>query len=165
MRRSSLSLLLLATACPGPPKEPPAHVPPDIHMENITLQTFKGSDARLEVRAPTLQMMRSTGDFTMEDASVRLPAQGLSAQAPRLSGNLNAGVLEGSGGLEVRGDDGVVARTPYATFHRNLGPEGGVVSDAGVRLEDPRFTLEAQGFSVDFATQTAHFERPVTQSR
>ncbi|GMU62325.1 MAG: hypothetical protein AMXMBFR34_40880 [Myxococcaceae bacterium] len=164
MRLSPLAFLLLA-ACPGPPKSAPGPQPPDIRMERVTLRTFQGSQAQAVLTAPTLELSRSGGTFTLWDASVRLEAQGLTIDAPRVDGSLTGGVLHGSGGIVARTDQGARATAPSATFDRSLGPQGGASSDAGVRLEDPRFTLEARGFQVDFAAETATFDAPVTKSR
>jgi len=156
---------MLLIACTRPPREQRESFPPDLQLERVTLQSYRGSETRVEVTAPTLALRRESSDFELEDASVRLPAQGLTAHAPRVTGNLNAGVLEGTGGVTFEGRDGVTGRSERATFDRSLGAQGGAVSDAGVRLDHPRFTLEATGFQVDFADERATFEQPVTRSR
>jgi hypothetical protein len=165
MRAGALFMLFGLSACPGPAKEPRASTLPDIHMEQVTLRTFQGNQLRAVLTAPTLELTRKSGHFTMWDASVRLEAQGLTIDAPRVDGQLTSGVLHGSGGLVVTGAGGLRGTTPAATFDRALSPEGGASSDAGVRLEVPHFTLEAQSFTVDFAAQTARFDAPVTTSR
>ncbi len=158
--------LLLVTACDRPASAaPPAAPAADIRMERVTMRQFRGSQPRVTITAPQLEMLRGSGDFTLTSASVELAAHGLSVQAPRVVGNASAGVLEGSGGLTLTTRDGVTGTTERARFEQALGAEGGAVSDAGVRLEHPDFTLEATGFQVDFASGAATFDRPVTRSR
>lgn len=163
--RWSATLLCLFAACSRPPPPSSAPLPPDIQMDRVTMKQFRGSQTRVTVTAPHLEMMRSSGDFTMVDASVRLEAQGITVQAPHVAGNTGSGVLEGSGGLTLTTSDGVTGTTERARFDKALGAEGGATSDAGVHLEHPEFTLDATGFQVDFASGTATFEQPVTKSR
>lgn len=164
MRRFA-ALLCLVAACDKPAPAPHGKLPPDIQMDRVTMKQFRGSQTRVTVTAPHLEMMRGSGDFSMTDASVRLEAQGLAVQAPHVVGNASAGVLEGSGGLTLKTSDGVTGTTERARFEKGLGPEGGASSDAGVHLEHPDFTLDATGFRVDFASGSATFEQPVTKSR
>lgn len=164
MRRFA-ALLFLVAACEKPAPAPHGPLPPDIRMDQVTMKQFRGSQTRVTVTAPHLEMMRGSGDFSMTDASVRLEAQGLTVQAPHVTGNASAGVLEGSGGLTLKTGDGVTGTTERARFEKGLGPEGGATSDAGVHLEHANFTLDAKGFQVDFASGTATFEQPVTKSR
>jgi hypothetical protein len=163
--RRFAALLLLVAACERPAPAPHGHLPPDIQMDQVTMKQFRGSQTRVTVTASHLEMMRGSGDFSMTDASVRLEAQGLTVQAPQVTGNVNAGVLEGFGGLTLTTGDGLTGTTGRARFEKDLGPEGGATSDAGVHLEHARFTLDAKSFRVDFASGTATFEEPVTRSR
>lgn len=165
MPRTLPFALLVLAACPRPVEPSAAPALPDIAMEAVTLRQYQGDRATVVVTSPRLEMMRESGDFSMADAAVRLEAQGLSVGAPRVTGNLNTGIIEGAGGLTLASADGVTGKTARARFERALGPEGGATSDAGVRLEHPDFTLEASGFSVDFASARATFEQPVTKSR
>jgi phage baseplate assembly protein gpV len=165
VRRAALLAVLALAACTRPTKPRPAVTPPDIKLERVTLQSYRGGETRMEVTAPVLELRRESSDFTMADATVRLPAQGLTVHAPQVAGNFNAGVLHGSGGITFATADGVTGHTERATFDRALGPQGGAVSDAGVTLQHPQFSLEASGFQVDFGTEEATFQQPVTRSR
>lgn len=164
MRRLAALLFVLA-GCEKPAPAPHGPQPPDIQMDRVTMKQFRGSQTRVTVTAPHLEMMRGSGDFSMTDATVRLEAQGLTVQAPRVMGNASSGVLEGSGGLTLQTSDGVTGTTERARFDKARGAEGGATSDAGVHLEHPDFTLDAKGFEVDFASGKATFEQPVTKSR
>ncbi|MCA2978335.1 MAG: hypothetical protein INH41_13320 [Myxococcaceae bacterium] len=137
----------------------------DVTVRDVTVRQYHGSALRLEATAPVVELTRATNDFTAADASVRLTSSGVRVLAATAAGNGRAQVVTGSGGVRLLGVDGTVGDTPTATFDGALGTGGGAFSDAGVRIEHPRFTQTATGFVADFADERVTFAEPETTTK
>ncbi len=160
------ALAALAFACERPPRPAPREgAPPDIALTNVTLRHYRGSTPSLVASAPHASLARQSADLFAVDAGVWLPASGVALTARAVTGNLGALAVEGRGGVTLTSRDGVVGRSPRVLYERNLGAQGGASSDAGLSVDHPRFSLEADGFALDFAEQRATFDRPKTVAK
>lgn len=159
----SLVFLLLA-ACPGSAVPPAAGAPlPDLVMEQVTVRQIRGDEATLVVRAPHLEMMRSSGEVSARDAGLFLPVRGVEVSAHSVTGNLQSGHVEARGEVVLTARDGLQGRSPFVIYERKVGESGSLSSDAGVTLKRPGFLLTADGFTMDMAEERADFTRPSTR--
>ncbi len=136
----------------------------DVVLRGVTLRNYQGSDLHLTATAPRMEVMRMSTDLVAQDVAVRLQS-GVTVTGHTVRGNGNEGHIEGHDGVTFVSPDGVTGRAPSATYEKNVGPQGSAHGEEGVQLDHPRFALEAQGFSVDFASQHATFDRAVTTTK
>lgn len=158
--------MLLMTACSlsMPPRQAPAPPGPDIALNGVTLRNYRGHSLHLTATMPHLELMRGTTDLAATQVTTRL-ATGAVITAQAVSGNANEGRIVGSNGVTLSSPDGVEGRAPTATYEKSLGAQGSAHADAGVHLEHPRFSLDAQAFEVDFASERAHFTHADTHTK
>jgi lipopolysaccharide export system protein LptC len=161
-------LVLLATAC-GPRNGPAGATepPPQVVLYGVQIQSFEGDRLVLAGRAERLTYQRSEGAVTATNTLLRMPGQrdpqrasssprgGMEIRAPLMEGSLASHQLTASGGVVIRTADGMVARTPRATYDA---PAQHARGREGVAVQGPDYALRADSFDLSFADETFTFE-------
>lgn len=160
MRLAPVLALLLLPACR---RDAPrgGEMPPDIVLEQATVQQYRGSQTQLVARTPSLSFYRQgalSGQVEATDVVVEVKTNGLRIEAERITGDAIRGALDGRT-VRATTPTGTKVSSPAAHFDRSLGAEGTATTDAGVLVTHPSFTLEAQSGSVDLETQRAALEQ------
>ncbi|MFL5348786.1 MAG: hypothetical protein ACJ8AT_28655 [Hyalangium sp.] len=163
------SLLVLLAAC-GPRHEPAgtAEAPPQVVLHGVQLQSFEGDQLVLAGRAASLTYQRTEGAVSATDTLLRIPGQrgaeqrapagprgGMEIRAPLMEGSLSSHQLTASGGVVIRTAEGMVARTPQATYDA---PARRARGKDGVAVQGPDYALRADSFDLSFADGTFTFE-------
>lgn len=157
------SLLVLLAAC-GPRRAPAGtpEPPPQVVLRGVQLQSFEGERLVLAGRAERVTYQRLEGAVTATHTLLRLPGQGAASaqqsteiRAPVMEGSLASRQLTGSGGVVIRTADGVVARTPRATYDA---PAQHARGRDGVAVRGPDYALRADSFDLSLADGTFTFE-------
>lgn len=166
MPRAALVVLtLLACTETEPTKAPTGPTRADVTLSEVTLRQYRGGTLKVSAQAPRLELMRGSSDFAAFDASVEIERSGVEILSRTVHGNATAQTATGSDGVRFLGNDGTVAVTDSASYDRAIGTEGGANGDAGVAIDHPRFHLDSDGFSADFAQQQVSFDRPRTTTK
>jgi lipopolysaccharide export system protein LptC len=76
-------------------------------------------------------------------------------RAPLMEGSLSSRQLTASGGVVIRTADGMVARTPRATYDA---PAKQARGREGVAVQGPNYALRADSFDLSFTDGTFTFE-------
>lgn len=166
------SLLALLAACvPHRDASESAGEPPQVVLHGVQLQSFEGERLVLAGRAERMTYQRSEGLVSATNTVMRLPGSRMSPQrapggprggmeirAPVMEGSFSTRQLEGSGGVVVRTADGMVARTPRATYD---GPAQVVRGREWVAVQGPDYALRADSFDVSLPDGTFTFEGAV----
>jgi hypothetical protein len=156
-------LLALAACTARKPPAGPTEPPPDLSLTRVTVREYKGSATQLIATAPKLWFDRagpSAGRLTATEVVADSRVNGVHLELTTVTGDALNGSLTGTA-LRATTTGGAVLTSPVAHFEQHEG-EGGVAStDAGVHLDSPTFTLDAQRASFDFASEKADLE-PIT---
>lgn len=170
MKRLLLSSLfaLLAACGPRPGAPGTTEAPPQVVLEGVQLQSFEGDQLVLAGRADRLTYQRTEGAVTATNTLLRLPGRrgpeqrapagprgGMEIRAPLMEGSLSSRQLTASGGVVIRTADGMVARTPRATYDAPVKQARG---REGVAVQGPNYALRADSFDLSFADGTFTFE-------
>ena len=145
-------------------KGPPPAPSPDIVLRGVTMRNYRDSSLHLTATMPRLELMRESTDLQALDVNAHL-ATGTVVSAKTVGGNANEGRIVGSNGVRFRSPDNVVGTAPAATYEKAVGPQGSAHGEVGVQLDHPQFSLQAQAFTIDFATQKADFTKAVTKTK
>lgn len=163
------SLLVLLAAC-GPRREPAGtpEAPPQVVLHGVQLQSFEGDQLVLAGRAASLTYQRTEGAVSATDTLLRVPGRrtteqrapagprgGMEIRAPLMEGSLSSRQLTASGGVVIRTAEGMVARTPQATYDA---PARRARGKDGVAVQGPDYALRADSFDLSFADGTFTFE-------
>jgi lipopolysaccharide export system protein LptC len=169
MRLLPLSLLVLLAACgPRPGATGTSEAPPQVVLQGVQLQSFEGDQLVLAGRADRLTYQRTEGAVTATNTLLRLPGRrapdqrapagprgGMEIRAPLMEGSLSSRQLTASGGVVIRTADGMVARTPRATYDA---PAKQARGREGVAVQGPSYGLRADSFDLSFTDGTYTFE-------
>ncbi len=162
------SLLALLAAC-GPRREPAgtSEPPPQVVLHGVQLQSFEGDRLVLAGRAETLTYQRTEGAVMATNTLLRLPSRrdnqrapagprgGMEIRAPLMEGSLSSRQLTASGGVVIRTAEGMVARTPRATYDA---PARHARGREGVAVQGPDYGLRADSFDLSLADGAFTFE-------
>ena len=169
MRLLPISLLVLLAACgPRPGTTGTSEAPPQVVLQGVQIQSFEGDQLVLAGRADRLTYQRTEGAVTATNTLLRLPGRrapeqrspsgprgGMEIRAPLMEGSLASRQLTASGGVVIRTAEGMVARTPRATYdapaHQARGREG-------VAAQGPDYALRADSFELSLLDGTFTFE-------
>ncbi len=160
------SLLALLAAC-GPRRESTAAPPPpQVVLHGVELQSFEGDQLVLSGRAERMTYQRTQGAVMATDTLLRMPARPSSShtsgdmeiRAPKMEGSLSSKQMEASGGVVLRTAEGLVARTPRATYDATTQTARG---REGVAAQGPDYALRADHFDLSFPDGTFTFEGAV----
>jgi lipopolysaccharide export system protein LptC len=157
---------LLLAACSQ--SRPAGEVPekPQVVMHGAKLRSYEGSTLTLTGHAERATYQRSSGELVAHRATVHVlsedPAQPstvrFTIRAPLMESTLGSRRLVASGGVELRGADGLVANTPRATYDA---AEASVRGYEGVRADGPGYQLQADTFSLSLPEESFTFEGAV----
>jgi lipopolysaccharide export system protein LptC len=166
---SSLLLSSLLAAC-GPRHESTAtsEAPPQVVLHGVQIQSFEGDQLVLAGRAERLTYQRTEGAVAATDTVLRIPSRrateqrapsgprgGMEIRAPLMEGSLSSRQLTASGGVVIRTAEGMVARTPRATYDA---PARRARGKDGVAVQGPDYGLRADSFDLSFVDGTFTFE-------
>jgi hypothetical protein len=158
-----LLTVLLLLACQQAPAPTVLGPPPaELVMERVLVRQTRNGALTFVAKTPYLEMSRGGDRLFAVDAGIALPGGGVDLEAGALFGSLRSGELEGRGGVELRGRDGLNASSPSVSFARSQGGGGLASSDAGLRVLRRGSTLTASAFTLDLAEQRADFSHPVS---
>ncbi|WP_224364780.1 hypothetical protein [Hyalangium versicolor] len=163
------SLLVLLAACgPRPGTTAASEAPPQVVLNGVQIQSFEGEQLVLAGRADRLTYQRTEGAVTATNTLLRLPGRrdatqrapagprgGMEIRAPVMEGSLSSRQLTASGGVVIRTADGMVARTPRATYDA---PAQHARGKEGVAVQGPNYSLRADSFDLSFTDGTFTFE-------
>jgi lipopolysaccharide export system protein LptC len=136
-------------------------------LHGVQLQSFEGDQLVLAGRAERLTYQRSEGEATATNALLRMPSRrdtqrapsgprgGMEIRAPLMEGSFASRQLEASGGVVIRTAEGMVARTPRATYDA---PAQAARGREGVAVQGPDYALRADSFDLSFVDETFTFE-------
>ncbi|MBN1203352.1 MAG: hypothetical protein JXB05_00320 [Myxococcaceae bacterium] len=169
LRRLALSSLLALLAACGPRSgsQGASEAQPQVVLHGVQLQSFEGDQLVLAGQAERLTYQRSQGEATATSALLRLPGRrdtqrapsgprgGMEIRAPRMEGSFASRQLEASGGVTIRTAEGMVARTPRATYDTAAQIARG---REGVAVRGPDYALRADSFDLSFVDETFTFE-------
>jgi len=168
-----IACLTLALSCERPPAQPPPAAPrPELVFEGVTLRVYRHGAAHLLVRSSRVELMRSSGALTAQNARFDFRLDAITLQAPALTGNLDSLAFDASGGVTIASSDPdpgsrFVATTPAAHFEGKEGARGVATGVAPIAVRGQQggrpFSLDAQGFRFDLEAQHASFD--VVRSR
>ncbi|MDC0713379.1 hypothetical protein POL68_33255 [Stigmatella sp. ncwal1] len=164
-------LLVLLAACGRPQAASgPATEPPQVVLHGVEIQSFEADRLVLSGRAERMTYQRAEGMFAATDTVLRLPSRGgaprassgpkgtMEIRAPLMEGSLSTRQLEASGGVVLRNAEGLVARTPRATYDA---PAQTVRGREGVAMQGPDYALRADQFNLSLPEGTFSFEGSV----
>jgi len=157
------ALLLWLTAC-APDRPNPAAAPepprPQATLHGVRIRIYRGDEVVMLGRAARLTFNRSTREVTAEESFLQFHPQGrpVELRAPQLRGNLDARGADLSGGLRLRGPEGLAGETPAAHFD---GPTMVATGTQQVSLRGPGYAVQAGGFRMDFNEEAFDFEGAV----
>ncbi|MFZ5470379.1 MAG: hypothetical protein ACOZIN_13160 [Myxococcota bacterium] len=162
MLRFAAVALLALTACGVPPPPSVEALPPHVTLYGVRMRTFRDAELVSFGRAAKLVYNRSTAHFTATEVALSFPGtsfSGVELRAPQMNGHLPSRLAEGSGGVLVRTSAGLTGKTERARFD---GQARRAEGELPVKLEGPSYSLAAQGFDFDFATERYRFTGGVT---
>jgi hypothetical protein len=121
------------------------------------MRVFRGGELTMAGRAARLSFNRSTREVTAEETLFQFhpgsrPAE---VRAPELRGNLDARAADLSGGVRLRGADGLTGETPSAHFDGTTMVANG---DRPVTLHGSDYAVQAGAFRLDFNAESFDFE-------
>lgn len=156
----TLSLVLVGCQQPSPVQ---TRAPPkaDLVLSKVRLRSWSDGALTAVTTAERLEVSRQTGErgaVQAFDAGVLFVKQGALVTAPLVQGNFLAGQLEASGGVTMKGREGVHAQAPRVDFERAQGSAGVASGDAGLRFSRPGLDVEADAFSLDVGDEHATFD-------
>jgi lipopolysaccharide export system protein LptC len=168
---SLLAVSALLAAC-GPRRGATevSEPPPQVVLHGVQLESFEGEQLVLAGRAERMTYQRSAGAVTTTHTLLRMPGRsdterepsgprrGLEIRAPVMEGSLSSRQLVASGGVLLRTADGMVARTPRATYDA---PAQAARGREGVAVQGPDYALRADSFELSFPDGTFTFEGAV----
>ena len=140
---------------------------PELLLDAVTLQVYRKHTPQLLVRANHLELSRLSGALNATGAQFDFFVDGLTLDAPVLSGNLQSLSFDATGGVTFSSShpdpsSRFVATTRSAHFEGKEGTRGvatGTEPIAVGGLQGGRpFSLEAQRFRFDVEAQHATFE-------
>lgn len=163
------SASIAALAGCGAPVQGEAAAPPQVVLEDVRFQSWRGAEPSATGTAARVVYRKSSGDVEAQEArvvSARPGAPEMTVQAARLAGDGSARAWRASGGVVLtRGD--AVARTASARWSEGdglvRGDEPVVVSGPGWKLEGPAFVADPASGDVSIrggARLVARGERP-----
>lgn len=134
---------------------------PQATLHGVRMRVFRGGELTLVGRAARLSFNRSTREVTAEETFLQFHPESRPAElrAPQLRGNLDARSADLSGGVRLRGADGLTGETAAAHFDAPTMIAGG---DQPVTLRGPGYAVQAGAFRLDFNAEAFDFEGGVT---
>ncbi|MBM4378544.1 MAG: hypothetical protein FJ086_04480 [Deltaproteobacteria bacterium] len=150
--------LLCAAAC-ARPAPIPAAPPPTVQLRDVHVVRSAGSEVTLTGTLQTLSFRRNEGRYAGEGARFRVKGQGgagdYEVAAPRVTGLPAEQKAEGTGGVTLTTDHGLVGTTSSA----RLDGKAGVVTGAEpLEASGPGYTLQADGFQLSVTGGKHRFE-------
>ena len=156
--RLQLLPLLCAAACARPAPIPSAP-PPTVQLREVRIVRSAGSEVTLTGTLQSLSFRRSEGRYAGEGARFRVAGQGgtgdYEVSAPHVTGLPTEQQAEGTGGVTLKTDRGLVGTTPSARLDGKVG-----VVTGGEKLEaaGQGYALQADGFRLSVTGGTHRFE-------
>jgi lipopolysaccharide export system protein LptC len=157
---------LLLAACS--PSRPAGDVPekPQVVMYGAKLRSYEGNALTLTGHAERATYQRSSGELVAHRATALVlsepptspPTVRFTVRAPLMESHLGSRRMVASGGVELKGADGLVAHTPRATYDA---AGASVWGHEGVRARGPDYQLQADTFSLFLPEQSFTFEGAV----
>lgn len=164
VKARSLALWVLALAActpdrsnPSAATEPPR---PQATLHGVRMRIYRGDEVAMVGRAARLTFNRSTREVTAEESFLQFHPRSrpVELRAPQLRGNLETRGADLSGGVRLRGPQGLVGETPAAHFD---GPTMVATGTQQVSLRGPGYTVQAGGFRMDFNEEAFDFDGEV----
>jgi hypothetical protein len=155
-------LLFAACSRPAPPGGTP---PPTVALKDVRIVRSEGSQVTLTGNLDELSFRRTAGTYDGRNARFRVPGNAQTGSyevsAPVFSGTPSEERAEGSGGVTLRTDRGLTARTPGAALD---GKAGAVTGEQTITARGPGYALDADAFRLSVAGETHEFRGRVTTS-
>jgi lipopolysaccharide export system protein LptC len=155
--------LALALACTPNRPDPAASQEasrPQATLHGVRMRIYRGEETSMVGRAARLTFNRSTREVTAEESLLQFHPQSrpVEVRAPQLRGNLDARGADLSGGVRLRGPEGLTGETPAAHFD---GPTMVASGEQPVSLRGPGYQLQARAFRLDFNEEAFDFDGDV----
>jgi hypothetical protein len=156
-------LLLALIACtPDRPSQQAASEPPrpQATLHGVRMRVYRGGELTMLGRAARLTFSRSTREVTAEESLLQFHPQSrpVELRAPQLHGNLDTRGADLSGGVRLRGPDGLTGETPTTHFD---GPTMVATGNEPVSLHGPGYAVQGSAFRFDFDGEAFDFDGPV----
>lgn len=161
--RLALWVLALVACTPDRPNPSAASEPPrpQATLHGVRMRIYRGDEVAMLGRAARLTFNRSTREVTAEESFLQFHplSRPVELRAPQLRGNLDARGADLSGGVRLKGPEGLVGETPAAHFD---GPTMVATGAEKISLRGPGYAVQAGGFRLDFNQEAFDFEGEVT---
>jgi hypothetical protein len=143
---------------PSTPAEPSR---PQATLHGVRMRIYRGDEVAMLGRAARLTFNRSTREVTAEESLLQFHPRSrpVELRAPQLRGNLDTRGADLSGGVRLRGPQGLTGETPAAHLD---GPTMVATGSQQISLRGPGYAVQAGGFRMDFHEEAFDFEGEVT---
>ena len=133
---------------------------PQATLHGVRMRVFRGGELTLVGRAARLSFNRSTREVTAQETFLQFHPESRPAElrAPQLRGNLDARSADLSGGVRLRGPEGLTGETAGAHFDL---PTMVATGSQKVTLRGPGYAVQAGAFQLVFNEETFDFQGDV----
>ncbi|HYV49379.1 MAG TPA: hypothetical protein VFA20_31185 [Myxococcaceae bacterium] len=158
---AALAIALAACTPDRPnPATPPEPSRPQATLHGVRMRIYRGDEVAMVGRAARLTFNRSTREVTAEESLLQFHPRSrpVEVRAPQLRGDLDARGADLSGGVRLRGPEGLTGETPAAHFD---GPTMVATGAEKVTLRGPGYAVQAGAFRLDFNDEAFDFDGAV----
>jgi hypothetical protein len=134
-----------------------------VALRDVRIVRSEGSAVTLTGNLEELSFRRTAGTYDGRNARFRVPGNpqtgSYEVSAPVIAGTPSEEHAEGQGGVTLRTDRGLTARTPSAALD---GKAGVVTGEQKLTARGPGYALDADAFRLSVAGETHEFRGHVT---